>query len=282
VHEEGDCLVDNTSEMRNLNRIWPIGVFLFLSAALSWTVWLWPSNSHKQLLFSGLGFWFKIPLPFLQLSIGSCLPGVLAFVWTLCEGKDQFRQMLSTLTRWRTPFQWYVVAVGLPIGLFLAALDAVFLFFPTDRSFSVIDFVLRIVMTLPFAPFWEELAWRAFALRKLESRYSRLASALLLGVYWGIWHIPFWLVQLHSVAVSLLLASFVNVIALSIIFAYVYHCSSESLPVVILLHAVYDACGPQVSLVVSRADVKMRVIYALTALSVCLAIAFGRMLRRTD
>lgn len=128
----------------------------------------------------------------------------------------------------------------------------------------------------------EELAWRAFVLRKLESRYSRLASAILLGVYWGMWHIPFWRVQLHSVPISLWLAAIINVIALSVILASLYHWSSESLPVVILCHAIYDACGPQVSLVVSRPDVRMRVIYALAVLSVCLAVAFGRALWRMD
>ena len=274
----------NTSATSNVKHRWPFGIFLFLSAALSWTVWLWPTNRGAFLL-SGFGFWFKIPLPFLQLSIGSCLPGVLAVVWTLCEGKDQFRRMLATLTKWRTPLRCYLVAVALPLGAFLVALGAVLLFFPSDHSFFSffpgIGFLLRLVMILPFAPLWEEIAWRAFALAKLESRYSRLASSILLGVYWGMWHIPFWRVQFHPVPISLFLAAIINVFALSVIFAYLYHRSSESLPVVILLHAMYDALGPQVSLVVSRPDVQMRVIYTLTVLSVCLAVAFARVLWRT-
>jgi len=278
--------VANTSATSNVKHRWPFCIFLFLSAALSWTVWLWPTNRGAFLL-SGFGFWFKIPLPFLQLSIGSCLPGVLAVVWTLCEGKDQFRRMLATLTKWRTPLQWYIVAVALPLGVFLVALGAVLLFFPSNHSFfsffsffAGINLLVRLMMILPFAPLWEEIAWRAFALAKLESRYSRLASSILLGLYWGMWHIPFWRVQFPSVPISLLLAAIVNVIAMSVIFAYFYHRSSESLPVVILLHAMYDALGPQVSLVVSSPYVQMRVIYTLTVLSVCLSVAVARALRR--
>jgi membrane protease YdiL (CAAX protease family) len=274
--------VDDISVTPDVNRLWSLGIFFFLSAALSWTVWLWPTGSHKQLLLSGFGFWLKIPsLAFFKLSIGSCLPGVLALVWTSCEGKEQFRQMVSTVKKWRTPVEWYAAAVALPLILFLAALSAVLFFFPTyGYAPSPFDFFLRFVTILPFGPLWEEIAWRAFALRKLESRYSRLVSALLLGVYWGVWHIPFWRVQLHSIPISLLLISIINVIALSVIFAYVYHCSSGSLPVVILFHAMYDACAPEVSLVVSRPDVRVRVVYALTVLSVCVAIASGMALGR--
>lgn len=144
----------NTSSRGTAKELLPLLVFLFLSAALSWTVWLWPSDSQNQLLVSGFGFWLKIPLPFFKLSIGSCLPGVLAVVWTSCEGKDQFRRMLSTLTKWRTPLRWYLVAVALPLGVFLAALATVLFFSPTDHFFSLIDFFLRLVMILPFAPLW--------------------------------------------------------------------------------------------------------------------------------
>jgi membrane protease YdiL (CAAX protease family) len=278
---EGDCLVDNTPATPDVKRIWPLGIFLSLSAALSWTVWLWPIDSHKELRLSGFGFWFKATIPFLKISTGSCLPGVLAVIWTLCEGKGRFRRMLSTLTKWRTPLQWYVVAVALPLAVFGVALSAVLFCFPIRYSLpSGIEVFLRFVTILPLAPLWEELAWRAFALRKLETRYSRLVSALLLGVYWGMWHIPFWRVQLHPLPISVLLAAMITVIALSVIFAYLYHCSSESLPVVILLHAMYDACGPQASRVVSRRDLQTDVIYASTVLFVCLAVAFGRALWR--
>lgn len=233
---------------------------------------------------SGFGFWVKIPVSFLKLSLGSCLPGLLAIVWTLCEGREQLRQMVRTLLKWQTPAESYIAAAALPLILFLAALSAVLLFFPKDGyAPSPLDFFLRFVTILPFAPLWEEVAWRAFALRKLESRHSRLLSALLLGVYWGVWHIPFWRVQLsHPVPASLWLVFVINVIAVSVILAYLYHRSSESLPVVILFHATYDACGPQVSLVVSRPDVQVRVMYTLTVLSVCVAIALGRALLRMD
>jgi CAAX protease family protein len=255
-------------------------VFFLLSAALSWTVWLWPVDDRERFLLFVFGFEFKIPLFTMKLLIGNCLPGLLAVIWAFCEGKDQFRRMLSTLTKWRTPLQWYVIAVALPWAVFLATLVAVSFYFPTDRRVpTAIGFFSILLMTLPFGPLWEELAWRAFPLRKLESRYSRLVSALLLGLYWGVWHIPMWLV-LGSIPinkVTFFSIGIIHVTAWSVMFAYLYHCSSESLPVLILLHATYAAANIQ--MLALAPDLHPQLIYVSAILSVCLAVPFAKALQ---
>jgi len=276
--------VDNNSSQANVTRIWPLGIFFVLSAASAWTVWLWPFKRQGFLTLFVLGWHFRIPFLLIKLVIGNCLPGLLAVIWVLFEGKDQFRRMLFTLTKWKTSPKWYVLAIALPCGVSLVALDVVVLYFPAENSFPpLIQFFKTLLFTLPFGPLWEELAWRAFALRKLESRYSRLVSALLLGVYWAVWHIPLWLVQLNRVPVnktSYLLVGSITLIAWSVIWAYIYHRSSESLPVVILLHATYGAATTQAALVVPQLD--MYVIYGSAVLAVCLAAAFAIALRSVN
>jgi membrane protease YdiL (CAAX protease family) len=223
---------------------------------------------------------FKIPFFFLKLAIGNSLPGILAVIWVLCEGTDQFRQMLSALTKWKTPLEWYGVAFALPWIIFLPAMIAVLLYFPkTEYSLPPgIELFQRFLVLLPVTTLWEELAWRAFALRKLESRYSYLISALILGVYWGVWHIPLWLVEFDSFSISFAVSAIANVIALSVIFAYLYHRSSESLPVVILLHTTYDVVATQASLLVPHLD--MYINCASLVLSACFSVVFGRALWR--
>ena len=39
-------------------------------------------------------------------------------------------------------------------------------------------------------PLGEEIGWRGYALPQLLSRYSPLASSLILGLVWGAWHAP--------------------------------------------------------------------------------------------
>ena len=39
----------------------------------------------------------------------------------------------------------------------------------------------------------EELGWRGFLLSALRKRWSLLPSALIIGVFWAMYHIPLWL-----------------------------------------------------------------------------------------
>lgn len=280
--EDGLSPIGNSSATADVKPLWPLGIFFCLSAASAWTVWLWPIKRQGWFTLFVLGWELKIPFLLTKLVIGNCLPGLLAVIWSLFEGKTSFRRMLSTLEKWRVSLKWYILAIALPCGVSLGALDAVLFYFPAEHSFPpVIEFFKTLLMTLPFGPLWEELAWRAFALRRLEDRYSRLTSALLLGVYWAFWHIPLWLMQLNQSRVnkvSFLLAGIINLIAWSVIWAYLYHRSAESLPVVILLHTAYGAATTQVALVVPQLDIY--VIYVSVVLSVSLGVAFASALRR--
>lgn len=167
--------VNNAPPTADENDVWPLGIFFLLSAASSWIVWLWPLARPGWLNVILFGTKFEFPLMLVKLVIGNCLPGILAVVWTLSEGKDQFRGMLFTLTRRKTSLKWYVLAVALPCGVSLVALDVVLLYLPKAHSFPpIIDFFKVLLMTLPFGPLWGELAWRTFALRKLVAIHAVL------------------------------------------------------------------------------------------------------------
>lgn len=55
---------------------------------------------------------------------------------------------------------------------------------------------LALVMLIPnffcsFEPFWgEEYGWRYFLQPRLQSRFGMRGGVLLLGVLWGLWHLP--------------------------------------------------------------------------------------------
>jgi hypothetical protein len=116
--------LDNTSAPAGVTRLLTLGIFFLLSAALAWTVWLWPLKTQGSFTLFVLGSRYKFPFLFVKLVIGNCVPGILAVIWALFEGKDEFRRMLSTLTKWRVPLKWYMLAVALPCGVSLAALGA--------------------------------------------------------------------------------------------------------------------------------------------------------------
>jgi membrane protease YdiL (CAAX protease family) len=262
-----------TSPRQAAKGLLPLWLFLCLSAASSWTVWLWPTQQRSVYLFL-LGWRVDWPFANLKLVIGNCLPGILALIFSLIQGKQQLGEMLSSLVAWRAQLRWYILSIALPCGVFVASLGVVLILFLTKISRPSITVLLTSLLTLPFGPVWEEIAWRAFALRKLQRRYSRPVSALVLGVYWAVWHIPLWLMTLHYLTTTLLLIMCLNLISWSVIFAFLYDRSAQSLPVVILLHATYVAVQNQVFATVSYGNIQLIPVSA--ALSVCLAAALAR------
>jgi len=41
-------------------------------------------------------------------------------------------------------------------------------------------------------PFGEELGWRGFAQIELQKKHSPLVASIIIGFWWGMWHLPFW------------------------------------------------------------------------------------------
>jgi membrane protease YdiL (CAAX protease family) len=83
----------------------------------------------------------------------------------------------------------------------------------------------------------EELGWRGFLLPELLKRYRPLAASVILGVIWGLWHLPidiyagYGLEGLAAVPVRVITA-----IALSILFTWFYLQSKGSLLIAMFLH----------------------------------------------
>jgi uncharacterized protein len=253
----------------------PVWIFLCLSALLTWTVWLWPiSNWIFQIRLAG---WrFNFPVTNLKLLIGNILPGLLALIWAGWEGKPELGAILSSLFAWRTKLKWYVLAIALPSGVFLTSMFAVLMLFSEKPRRPHLLVLVNSIWPLPFGPLWEEIAWRAFALRRLQCRYSCLVSALIIGVYWGLWHVPLWVLTATYHTAPFLLIYCVNLIGWSVIFAFFYDRSGQSLPVTILLHSVILPVQNLVFAAVSHGTVYLGPIAA--ALSLCVAAILARKL----
>lgn len=54
--------------------------------------------------------------------------------------------------------------------------------------------LIFLFVELTFGAFSEELGWRGYALDELQSRWSALASSLVLGFVWAFWHTPAFLI----------------------------------------------------------------------------------------
>jgi membrane protease YdiL (CAAX protease family) len=84
-------------------------------------------------------------------------------------------------------------------------------------------------------PLGEEVGWRGFLLPKLLTKFSPLSASVVLGVIWGVWHLPLYV---HSIfATGSGAAGFiVTTICYSIIMTMLYNYSRGSLFIAVAFH----------------------------------------------
>ncbi len=94
----------------------------------------------------------------------------------------------------------------------------------------------------------EEIGWRGFALPRMQPRYGPLRGTLLLGVLWGFWHLLYFLTPDHGGGPGTSFATFLTsfaifllfIVALAIIFTWVFNHTQGSVFISSLLHTSID------------------------------------------
>jgi CAAX protease family protein len=175
-------------------------------------------------------------LPLIAIPV-SFVPAVVAWlVLQMAGSADERRAWHRRLTRVRVGWRWYAVAL---LALPLAYLGGLGIATAAGAAFP---FHLQALALLPIfllTNFGEEIGWRGYALPKLEDRMSPLGAALLLGVIWGAFH---WVALAANADAPLayMAVSTLQLVAVSVILTFVFNGSRESVPVVALMHAMYD------------------------------------------
>lgn len=133
-----------------------------------------------------------LPVAIAALLLGPSTSGLLML--GLVDGKAGFRELRSRMFRWRVGARWYAIALLLAPLIILAVLMALSVFSPVylPGVFTRDDKTARLIMGLVSAVvvgICEELGWTGFVTPRIRQRYSVLATGLIIGVLWGIWHI---------------------------------------------------------------------------------------------
>lgn len=199
-----------------------------------------------------LGVRFDSVAGFALLLLGLTGPGVagVGFVYAAgdARGRADFWDRLTQVRR--IGGRWLLVVFSLPVGVTLVAVAVdVLLGGPGatlgDGVRSVAASPLSVLPTLFFAtlpPLLEELGWRGYALDRLQSSWSALDASLILGVVWAVWHLPLFFVagSFQAESVGFGTTGFwlfvVGIVALSVVFTWVYNHTSRSILAIVLFH----------------------------------------------
>lgn len=121
-------------------------------------------------------------------------PSILALILTaMANGKKGLYELFVQQTVQKTAYKWLLLSViGIPILASLAVL--------TMLNFDVSGFQLRTTQLLPqvvvivLIAIGEEYGWRGYLLPHLMKRFSVFYSSIILGLIWGFWHFPAYLI----------------------------------------------------------------------------------------
>lgn len=87
----------------------------------------------------------------------------------------------------------------------------------------------------------EEIAWRGFALPRLEAGRSALVASIILGLLWGVWHTPLFFIAGSSQSGWPYIGFLLFAIAESILITWLYNNTRGSVLLATIFHAATDA-----------------------------------------
>jgi len=219
----------------------PLIAFFVIAFGITWGIGgLFFAFSSQLIAFFGP---LDLTRPFYRIvwHVAVYAPPISAFtVIALTKGADGIRAYLRRLLHWRVGIQWYLlVLVGVPA--LYACSRAIFFAvhgtgpaYPFDPWYLVIPSALFALVKDP-GPM-EELGWRGFALPLLQQRFNALASSIILGVIWGLWHLPaFYISALPQSPLSFPIF-LLEVVSLSILMTAAYNSTGGSIPLAFLIH----------------------------------------------
>ncbi len=175
----------------------PVGGFLVLAFAGSWLAWT-PPVVIPLVTGKSLPLAVEILLNQVALFAGPFLASLV--MSRLTEGS--LAGWKARLLGWRAPWSVYLMALVVVPATLLAGL----VLLPSSpagepRLSGPAAVIAPLVMAVGFVvggPLQEEPGWRGYLLPRLQQRWHPLGATVVLGVVWGMWHLPQFLVPQWS------------------------------------------------------------------------------------
>jgi uncharacterized protein len=219
---------------------YPVTWFYILAFGISWLGMI-----AVVLASRGIAPFYRPYFLFLSIfyAVGPALAAVV--VSQVASGKTGVQDLLKGLIRWRVRAIWYIVAVLGPVVPLIAA-QVVTKLLGLSVTIALPPVVLSpyviLGVTVNFlAHTCEEVGWRGFALPHLQKRHNALHATLIVGMLWGLWHLP--LVFLAGSMSEYPLLWFISIAADAFIYTWIYNSTKGSILLVALFHGSGNIVG---------------------------------------
>jgi membrane protease YdiL (CAAX protease family) len=225
---------------------YPLATFFLLAIGLTWIFMITDAlGSHGILPF-------RLPLP-LMLVMGYMPTLAAVIVAGRMQGKAGVRALFSKLFIARVGIGWYLFAIFGFAAFSVVALELYNLFgdgpvlpllstklpqFSNPLQLILYVVPMFIVITLING---EELAWRGFALPRLQAKYNALTSSVILGLLWTLFHLPLFFTLTGSSQVDESFVSFlISTVGLTVLYTWMYNHTRGSVLLAYLFHGAIN------------------------------------------
>ena len=222
-----------------------LATYFGLTFAISWTIWL-------GLILGSVHI--QTPVGAVLNVVAISGPSIAAVVLATVLGRAERQSLLAGFSLSRLSVRWTAVALVLPPAMSATAIAVSVAAFGAPGpvlSFTLAGVVLAEFVRVLFlgGPVGEELGWRGFALPRLQQHRTALDASIVLGLVWGLWHLPMYFVlgtgqsEILRAGASQTFAvgGFLGwTIGLSVLLTWLYNQTAGSLIVVMLFHAAVN------------------------------------------
>ncbi len=223
----------------------PLTTFFVLANIFSWSIWLPLLLDVQKTGNSNSALWW---LHYLG-GFGPLVASVA--VTAMLGGRAGLRRLLRRMAGFGVDKKWVIVAIGLPLLLFLLAVlmqgvlnnEWIDLSLLTHSAkLPSYGFLAVIAIEIIAFGYGEETGWRGFALPHLQSKHSALVSAIVLTIPWAFWHLPtfFYNENMMTMGVAGTFGWVLSLVTGSLILSWIFNGSKGSILPVALFHGMVD------------------------------------------
>ena len=209
-------------------------IFFVLAFVFPWLIWGSTIAESRGLIA------FHIPQPlafWIGLNLATYITAAVTGGWVAVK------ELLSRLIRWREQPVWYVITLCITGLLSLVAIG-IHLAFGGTHQVGILLSAQNLLPSLLFQIFFflltEETAWRGFALPRLQKKFNALNASLILGILWGLWHLPLVFIPDSFQSSIPFIGFLIATIAMSIITTWIFNHTHGSVLLAAILHAATD------------------------------------------
>ncbi len=180
--------------------------------------------------------------------------GVALFLTWKMEGKAGVKEIGRRIIQFDIGWQWYIATV---LVVLLGTVGQLIISLLLGNTFDYSLFIRQIGSLLPLiilGPLSEEIGWRGYALDRLQTKWNALASSLVVGIMWGLWHFPlFMMIGTSQNVLNIPFLGFLcSVISLSVLFTWLHNNTGGSIWTAIFLHWVFTYSSQVIASGVTR------------------------------